>query len=103
MIYFLHALFIRSEDAVCDMSKLIDFQDATDRRYNLTLHLNDTILQLTIPCLPSTQKRARHELLSAMDDNGLHADWPKVLLLTNSDSMDVPKKYIDWSVARSDM
>lgn len=96
--YYLHALFFRSEDAVDYMSKLIQFQAATDRRYNMTLHLNDTILQLTIQCLPSNERRARNELLAAMDENGLHEDWPKVLVLTNNDQNDVPREFIDGSV-----
>ncbi|KAL6917253.1 hypothetical protein FSHL1_008681 [Fusarium sambucinum] len=101
MVNFLHALFYKSEDAVFDMSKLIEFQTATDKRYNMALHLNETILQLTIPCVPSTEQKARDELFTAMDENNLHKDWSKVLIVTNTDPSDVPKYYIDGTLTKN--
>ncbi|GKU05609.1 hypothetical protein FLAG1_08487 [Fusarium langsethiae] len=101
MVYFLHALFFKSEGAVVDMPKLIDFQAATDKRYNMALHLNETILQLTIPCVPLTEQKARNELFAAMDENDMHKDWSKVLVVTNSDPSDVPKEYIDGTLTNS--
>ncbi|CEI61445.1 hypothetical protein FVEN_g9462 [Fusarium venenatum] len=101
MVYFLHAMFYKSEDAVFDMSKLIEFQTATDKRYNMALHLNETILQLTIACVPLTEKKARDELFTAMDENDLHKDWSKMLVVTNTDPSDVPKQYINGTLTKN--
>lgn len=94
--HYLHAIFFRNEGISADyMSKLINFQTVTHTRYNMSLYFDDILLQLTIPCMPSSLKRERNELLAAMDQYGLHEDWPKVFMLVNEEPHDVPNRYID--------
>lgn len=100
MAYFLHALFFKREGAPFDMTKMVAFQNATEKRYNMAFHLDETILQLTIPCLPSTEQKTRDQLFAAMDEYDLHNEWPKVLIVTNDDQSDVPKAYIDGTLTR---
>ena len=94
--YYLHALFFRNEEVSADyMSRLINFQTVTQTRYNMSLYFDDILLQLTIPCMPSSLNRERNEMLGAMDQYGLHDDWPKVFMLVNEEPHDVPNRYID--------
>jgi hypothetical protein len=94
--HYLHAIFFRSEEvSAVYMSKLINFQTLTQTRYNMSLYFDDILLQLTIPCMPSSLNRARNEMLAAMDQYDLHEDWPKVFMLINEEPHDVPNRYID--------